>query len=229
MKKSFGALGIVIVAVLFLVGCEKDITVDLPQGETKIVVQGSIEPGQAPIVILSYSAGYFDPADLNALASSYIKDAQVKMVHGTDTLALDMYCIADMTIEQLMLASQVLGLPPEAVLALDICIYTSLSPQALGLSGETYTLLVDKDEHHLHAVTKVNYPVPLDSLWFASPSGNPLDSLGFIYGNMTDPDSSGNAYRWSAKRISHYPQWITRDTYLRGQRRRLISFVRLCA
>jgi hypothetical protein len=219
MKKSFGGLGIVMAAVLLLVGCEKDITVDLPQADTQIVVQGSIEPGQAPIVVLSYSAGYFDPADLNALSNSYIRDAQVKMVHGTDTLPLDMFCTADMTLEQLLLTSQTLRLPPEAVLGLGVCVYTSLSPLALGVAGETYTLLVDKDAHHLHAITKVNFPIPLDSLWFASPSGNPQDSLGFIYGDMTDPDSLGNAYRWSAKRISHYPQWITKDVYLRGQQK----------
>ena len=145
MKKSFSAIGIVIVAVLFLVGCEKDITVDLPQADAKIVVQGSIEPGQPPLVILSYTSGYFDPADLNALANSYIRDAQVKMVHGTDTIPLDMYCIADMTIDQLMQASQVSGLLPEAVLGLNICVYTSLSPLSFGLSGEAYTLIVDKD------------------------------------------------------------------------------------
>ena len=221
MKKSLGLVGVVLAIVTLLVGCEKDITVDLPQAETKIVVQGSIEPGQSPIVILSYSAGYFDPADLNALANSYVRDAQVKMVHGTDTIALEMFCTVDMTLEQLLLTSQTLGLPPEAVLGLGVCVYTSLSPQAIGVAGETYTLIVDKDEHHLQASTKVNFPIPLDSLWFASPSGNPLDSLGFIYGKMTDPDSLGNAYRWSAKRISHYPQWITRDTYLRGQQKDL--------
>lgn len=143
------------------------------------------------------------------------------MVHGTDTIPLEMFCTVDMTLEQLLLTAQTLGLPPEAVLGLGVCVYTSLSPQALGMAGETYTLIVDKDEHHLHASTKVNFPVPLDSLWFASPSGNPLDSLGFIYGNMTDPDSLGNAYRWSAKRISHYPQWITKDIYLRGQQKDL--------
>jgi hypothetical protein len=221
MKKLSGVIGILAAMVALLTGCEKDITIDLPQAETKIVVQGSIEPGQPPIVILSYSSGYFDPADANALANSYVQNAQVKLVHGTDTIPLEMYCTADMTLEQLLLTSQTLGLPPEAVLGLGICVYTSLSPQAQGMSGETYTLIVDKDNHHLQAVTKVNFPVPLDSLWFASPSGNPLDSLGFIYGNMTDPDSLGNAYRWSAKRISHYPQWITRDTYLRGQQKDL--------
>jgi hypothetical protein len=222
MKKPLGIIGVVVALVMVLVGCEKDITIDLPQAETKIVVQGSIEPGQPPIVILTYSSGYFDPADLNAIANSYVQDATVKMIHGTDTIPLDMYCTASLTPEQLLLASQLLGLPPEAVVALNICLYTALTPQAFGVAGETYSLLVDKDEHHLHAVTKVNFPIPLDSLWFASPSGNPLDSLGFIYGNMTDPDSLGNAYRWAAKRISHYPQWITKDIYLRGQQKDLV-------
>ncbi|MDP5075826.1 MAG: hypothetical protein NWP82_05020, partial [Flavobacteriales bacterium] len=106
MKKQVGIIGVVVASVLLFVGCEKDITIDLPQAETKIVVQGSIEPGQPPIVILSYSSGYFDPADANALVNSYIQNAQVKMVHGTDTIPLDMYCIADMTLDQLLLPSQ---------------------------------------------------------------------------------------------------------------------------
>jgi hypothetical protein len=222
MKKPLGAIGIVVALVTLLVACEKDITIDLPQAETKIVVQGSIEPGQPPIVILTYSSGYFDPADVNAIANSYVQDANVRMVHGNDTLVLDMYCTSSLSPDQLILASQLLGLPPEAVLALNLCLYTSLNPLAFGVAGETYHLLVDKDEHRLRAVTKINVPIAIDSLWFAPPSGNPLDTLGFIYGNMTDPDSSGNAYRWSTKRISHYPQWITKDIYLRGQQKDLV-------
>ncbi len=219
MKKQVGIVGIVLAGILILIGCEKDITVDLPQADTLIVVQGSIEPGQPPLVILTYTSGYFDPADANAIANSYVRDAQVKMVFGTDTIPLEMYCTADLTPEQLLIASQFLGLPPETVIALNICLYTSLTPQALGSVGKTYTLIVDKDEHHLRAVTKLNSPIPIDSLWFAPPSGNASDSLGFIYGKMTDPDSLGNAYRWSTKRISHYPQWITSDINLRGQQK----------
>lgn len=226
MKKPLGITGVVVALILLLVGCEKDITVDLPQAETKIVVQGSIEPGQPPIVILTYSSGYFDPADANALSNSYVRDAQVKMIRGNDTIALEMYCTDDLSPVELLVASEFLGLPPETVLALNICLYTvSLSnsnPNALGVAGETYTLLVDKDQHHLKAVTKLNFPIPLDSIWFASPSGNAQDSLGFIYGSLSDPDTLGNAYRWSSKRINRYPQWITSDTYLRGQQKDLV-------
>ena len=53
------------------------------------------------------------------------------------------------------------------------------------------------------AVSKLNPPVALDSLWFEVP-GN-TDSLGFIYTHFTDPDSLGNAYRWSAMRIGKDP------------------------
>ena len=220
MKKPLGIIGIIGTLILVLIGCEKDITIDLPEGEAKIVVQGSIEQGQPPIVLLSYSSGYFDPADAKSIANSYVRDAQVKMIHGGDTITLDMYCTADLTPEELVVASQLLGLPSETIVALNICLYTSLNPQHFGVAGETYTLRVDKDEHHLYAVTKVNFPIPLDSIWFAPPSGNAQDSLGFIYGNLTDPDSLGNAYRWSAKRINHYPQWIN-DPYLRGQQKDL--------
>ncbi|MBK7947096.1 MAG: hypothetical protein IPJ85_18100 [Flavobacteriales bacterium] len=34
---------------MLLAGCEKEITVDLPQSEPKVVVEGSIETGQPPL------------------------------------------------------------------------------------------------------------------------------------------------------------------------------------
>lgn len=204
MKGTIGGL-LIFLTVLVLVGCEKNITVDLPTAPTKIVVQGSIEPGQPPIVILSYSQGYFDPADFEALTNSYVHDAFVRVSNGADTVTLDQFCSQDLTPEMLDLASQILGIPGPVIQALNICIYTTLNPAMFGETGKIYKLWVDKDDHHLSSVTKLNYPVLIDSLWFAPPSGNPADSLGFIYGSMTDPDSLGNAYRWFAKRISHYP------------------------
>lgn len=203
MKPFIGYCSFVILAAIFS-SCEKNITVDLPTAPVKIVVQGSIEAGQPPIVILSYSQGYFDPADYQALASSYVHDALVRVSNGVDTVTLIQYCTEDLTPDMLNLASQILGLPGPVIQALNICIYTTLDPTMFGEPGKVYKLWVDKDDHHLSSATKLNFPVIIDSLWFASPSGNASDSLGFIYGSMTDPDTLGNAYRWFAKRISHY-------------------------
>ena len=204
MKRIFGAAAVVLAVFLFA-SCEKNITVDLPSAPVQIVVQGSIEAGQPPIVILSYSQGYFDPADYEALAGSYVNGALVRVSNGADTVILDQYCTQDLTPEMLNLASQILGLPAPILQFLNVCIYTTLDPTMFGEQGKIYQLWVDKDDHHLTSSTKLNPPVTIDSLWFAPPSGNPADSLGFIYGSMTDPDSLGNAYRWFAKRISHYP------------------------
>ena len=64
MKKS------VFLICLILLGCEKEITLNLPQAESKIVVEGSIEPNFPPYVILTKSQGYFEPIDINTYNAS---------------------------------------------------------------------------------------------------------------------------------------------------------------
>ena len=55
-----------LILLLFsLVSCEKEITVDLPEAQKKIVVEGTILPGEFPLVLLSWTQGYFDPTDIN--------------------------------------------------------------------------------------------------------------------------------------------------------------------
>ena len=45
---------------LLLISCQEEITLDLPNSQDKIVVEGSIENGFPPIVILTKNQGYFD-------------------------------------------------------------------------------------------------------------------------------------------------------------------------
>ena len=55
-------------ATLLFTACTKDITVDLPDYPEQLVVEGTIEPGVPPIVILTRTQSYFAPTDLNATA-----------------------------------------------------------------------------------------------------------------------------------------------------------------
>ena len=41
--------------------CSKIVEVELPDSEPFLVVEGSIRNGEIPLVLLSKSAGYFDP------------------------------------------------------------------------------------------------------------------------------------------------------------------------
>ena len=196
-----------------LLSCEKEITVDLPTVPSEVVVEASIYQDQPPIVMLTWSQGYFDPLDLNSLANMFVHDAIVVIKTNNLTDTLTELCTDNLTPEQLEAAAQGLGIPASSLQALHLCVYSSFS--LVGVIGGEYTMTISKDNHRLTASTKINTPVPLYNLYFAAPSGNPLDSLGFIYGNIDDPDTLGNAYRWFAKRINRYPTW-TPDADLRG-------------
>ncbi|MDZ4822877.1 MAG: DUF4249 family protein [Flavobacteriales bacterium] len=206
--KSYFKLFLVFLAIAICItqlSCEKEITVDLPTAAPKIVVEGSIEQGQPPIIFLSWSQGYFEPTDISSIQDYFIRDAVVKVNDGDEEVTLTEICTSELTEEQLALISELLGFSPEEMAAYDICAYTSLT--MVGEVGKVYSLTVNYEEHHVSSQTKINNIVQFDSLWFEVISADPTDSLGFVFGIITDPDTAGNAYRWFAKRISHYPEW----------------------
>jgi len=68
--------------------CEKDITIELKQKESSLVVDASIENGQPPFVILSNSLGYYDRIDPKVLASSFVRKAEVYVSDGSRKVRL---------------------------------------------------------------------------------------------------------------------------------------------
>lgn len=174
MKKIFSLIAI---ASLILTACEKEITIELPDAEEKIVVEGHIEPNQAPYVILTRSSGYFDPVDSTTIANTIILNATVIVSDGvtTDTM----------------------------VPAFDLSMFPPIfykAPDMTGVIGRTYTLTVIADGKTVTSSTILPAPIPLDSVWFKLDPGS--DSLGLAYGHLTDPPGRGNAYRWLAKRLN---------------------------
>ncbi len=193
---------------VIIAGCEKKITVDLPTAEPQLVVEGSIEQGAPPIVILSQTQGYFDPIDLNTFTSLFITGATVTVSNGTQEVVLDEICSASVPEDLLPLVAELTGLTPAQLALFDLCIYTSFNPAIWGEVNRTYDLRVEYEEKVLTSRTKINTPIALDSVWFAIPGTDPNnDSLGFSYAVLTDPDTLGNAYRWFARRINKYPSW----------------------
>lgn len=196
--------------------CEKDITVELPATENKIVVEGSIEPGQPPIITLTYSQGYFSEVNLASFANYFVKDAMVTLSRDGVTTTLISVTPSDLSPTELALAAELLGVSPEELAMNPITVYTTPDTAFWGKYGSTYELIIQKDQHRVTCKTKMNYPIPLDSIWFQSLSGNPADTLGFVYATLTDPDTLGNCYRWATKRINRYLPGIP-DTSLIGQ------------
>jgi len=208
-----------------LCSCEKEITVDLPEVERKIVVEGSILPGEIPLVILTWTQGYFEPTDATSLQNIFVHDANVTITENGRVHRLDEICSSDLTPDQLAFASTFLGLSVESLQSLNLCVYTKFSlpgsqDALVGAVNTTYKLEVHKDNYHITGETKIPSLVELDTVYFDIINPDFQDSLGILFGNLTDPDTSGNAYRWFAKRINRYPMNVP-DENLRGQQKDL--------
>lgn len=190
-------------ATLLLASCEKEIEVELPITPSKVVVEGTIETGQVPIVLLSRTQSYFAPTSLSGIADIYITDATVIVSDGLTTDTLDKVCSDQLTEEQLILISEATGISIDLLQNVTICGWTDLGNTMLGVEGRTYSLTVLADGYTLTSSTKVPNGVDLDSLWFKLAEQRPGDdTLGFLWGTLSDPDTAGNAYRWMTKRIN---------------------------
>lgn len=202
-RRSIGQnASLAIMTTLLLAACEKEITVDLPETESKVVVEGSIETNFPPIVLLTRTQGYFEPTSIEGLANVYITDATVIVSDGFVTDTLDKICSDQLTEEQLIAASEATGVDIDLLRQITICAWSSTS--IVGVEGRSYTLKVIADGQTLTSTTKLPYGVVLDSLWFKLAEQRPDDdTLGYLWATLSDPDTAGNAYRWFAKRISH--------------------------
>ena len=205
-----------LVIFISLVSCEKEITVDLPIAESKIVVEGTILPGEFPLVLLTWTQGYFEPTDITSLQNIFVHDAVVTIYADNTAYPLVEFCSSDLSAEELELASTALGVSIESLQSLDVCLYTSFA--LTGAANTEYRIEIHKDIHHITGATKIPALVELDTVFFDIINPAVQDTLGIIYGQLTDPDTIGNAYRWFAKRINHYPSTIP-DAALRGQQK----------
>jgi hypothetical protein len=78
-----------LIIVFALSSCEKEITIDIPKAEEKIVVEGWIDQNDYPIVFLTKNLPYFGTIDSSMLLNIIIQDATVIVSDGVnyDTLA----------------------------------------------------------------------------------------------------------------------------------------------
>ncbi|MFH1321312.1 MAG: DUF4249 domain-containing protein [Bacteroidota bacterium] len=185
---------------VFFFSCEKDIEVDMPEAEQKIVIEGHIEPGLPPYVILTKTISYFNPTDISTFENLFVHDAVVKVSNGINIVTLTEICSNDTTLPDVFISiiSEFVSISPENLTAFNYCIYTTIDQSIFGEVSKTYKLTVIAEGKTYTSTTRIPELVPLDSLWF-EPQPT-FDSLGFIWTHLTDPDTAGNCYRWFAKR-----------------------------
>ena len=140
----------------FFITCQDEITLDLPYPEEQIVVEGTIEPGFPPYVILTRTQGYFDPINNTTYRNLFIEDATVEVwkynIDGTKN-----------------------SIPLPVHILDSIAIYTVSSSEYDFLSGinnfdyskseETYYLQILWNNDTITSSTTIPNPTPLDCLW----------------------------------------------------------------
>lgn len=197
---------------LALLGCEKDITVDLPTTEPRIVVEGTIETGQPPVVILTRTQGFFEPTSVASIANAFVSEATVTVFDGSTTHVLDRLCSSLIPDSLLDEAAATTGIDADLLANANICVWTKLDGTLLGVNGRSYRLEVDADGNTLRSTTTIPEPIGADSLWFRLAEQRPNDdTLGFVWARISDPDTIGNHYRWLAQRINAGPDGQPKD------------------
>lgn len=203
MKKL--AFSLFFLFVLFLLGCEQDVSLDLPNSSSQLVVEGRIEQNQPPYVILTRSVPYFSETSINQLEASFVKDAEVKItVEGTD-YPLELICSDNLPPSAIELLSTLVGWTPEQLSEISFCLYTVPTEDLVnntflkGEVGKTYQLTIDWQQELYQAETFIHAPIAFDSTWFEIEQ---YEQFGYLHALLTDPDTMGNQYRFFARRIN---------------------------
>lgn len=178
---------------IFLSSCQKEIEVDIPDYDRKIVIEGRIENGSPAMVIVSRSVPYFDHIDLQTLMNDvFIKDAVVTVS-------------CDGVSEQLRLMPW-----------LDSPIYfayvgdTTSASCIKGEPGKRYDLRVEIGDKVYTSSTTIVEPFHLDSVWLAF--ANEQDTTPTTRIQLTDRRESHDYYMFQLKvhgRRLHDRLWVT--------------------
>jgi hypothetical protein len=176
-----------------LVSCEKDITIHTDQQPPKLVVEGQIENGQAPIIVLSSSLDYFSTIDAATLNATYVHAAKVTIGDGTRTYTLKENSIP---------------------LTGGYFFYYYTTPQSNPLTtlfgdfGKTYTLKIESAGQVYNATATIPFLTKkIDSLWWKKAPNNTDTLKTVLMARVTDPPGLGNYIRYFTKqnRDDFYP------------------------
>ncbi len=173
----------IIIALSFFASCEKELDIDLPQPDAKLVVEGWIENGEYPVVIVTRNSSYFAPIDTNFLMDSlFITDALVIVSDGfvNDTLQ-----------PQFDFDAYLKGAWP---------IFYYKGSKFKGVEHGQYSLYIEAVGEVITGNTDIPTLVGFDSLWWEAESGTG-DSLGYIHAMITDNGNEKNYYRIFSKRL----------------------------
>lgn len=198
MQKVTTYLSLAIALMLF--GCTKEVQIDIPGYQEQVVIDGSIETGQPPIVLISRSKEVYAPTDLDAFLSGFVSGATVTVSDGTTTVQLDEICTNNLPPGSEEIVAGILGVPESELANYNICAYATFNSAIFGQVGKTYSLNVSFEGNTYTAETTIMPPTSLVNTWWQAENSTP--GYGFSWCTLSDPPNQFDAYKWEVKRIA---------------------------
>jgi hypothetical protein len=197
MRTLYTILMVSLSLVLFE-ACETEyIPVNSGEGP-KYVVEGYVEAGQnpfTPYVILTKSFDFYGTFAPDDFTAAYVHDADVRVSDGSKEIQFLEVCFSDLDSTTRKEVAAKFGFNADS-LAVDICVYIDLLNQLQPQIGKTYNLTIHVGTDVITASTTIPNHVPIDSLHFAAPPGEPNDSLAQLRCSISDPPGERNFYRY---------------------------------
>ncbi|MBC5991723.1 DUF4249 family protein [Pontibacter cellulosilyticus] len=189
------------VAALLLTGCEENLTLEIPEGEAKLVVEGHIEQGAPPIVVLTNSVPVFANVSAETFRDAFVHDAQVTVSSGGQVYTLrevSSAAFSDELKEQVALQFGISESLLNGSNGFPFYVYTTDALK--GTVGNSYALRISHQGKVLTASTTIPHLNPIDSLWTLPHPKPEEDSLRILMYKYADPDTLGNSVRYFTKR-----------------------------
>jgi len=193
-------------SVCIIAACEKEIDLKVPNPKDAYVVEGHIENGIPPYVLLTKNAAFYGNINLSNLANYFVSGANVTVISGNDTIPLVEYNGAI-----LQSLPDSIAVPLAAQFGLNISSASEFPPIIIytvgldnlayvGETGKRYDLKIEIDGKTITSSTTVPPPVFFDSLWLRPhPNATLADSFYQVYGRLQDPPAAGTFYRYFTK------------------------------
>ena len=180
--------------------CTKEVLVDIPESEEKLVVDGRIETGEPPVILLTRSNNIYDETSGNLLLESLVSGATVTVSDGSNSVVLDEICSQSLPPGTEEAIASFLNIDPQELEDVNICFYSTTNTAIYGQIGKTYNLEIDFEGEQYNSTTQILQPHILDSLYWKEDPDNPDN--GYSWMTLTDPAGQFDAYFWECRRIN---------------------------
>lgn len=173
------------VICFFVSACERVIDLVPESLPPRIVVEGSIENGQPPIIFLTRSLAFFNTLTPEMLNASFVRNARITVNDGLRTVTLREYPIT-------------FGDGQVYFYTID-----SANPAGLmvGQFNKTYRLNIEAEGQIYQATTTIpTLSKTFDSLWWQPAPNNPDTNRVVVFARVTDPPGLGNYIRYFTAR-----------------------------